>query len=127
MPVELVENFIRQNQHIIKSHSWVAAPLDSFDESPVLSSNIDNMVSFRSFPQTVYAIQPNYFQTAESYFLSDFGADFDPDTNFLEPYLGHPAGSGLDFGEQLYTARGTQGMGVMGFVEMLYMLNTLHD
>ncbi len=79
MPVESIENFIRQNQDIIKSHSWVTAPLDGFDGSPVLASNIDNMVSFRSFPQTVYAIQPNYFETAESYFLSDFGADFDPD------------------------------------------------
>ena len=36
-------------------------------------------------------------------------------------------GSGLDFGEQLYTARGSQGMGVMGFVEMLFMINTLQD
>ena len=65
------------------------------------------MVSFRDFPQKIYAIQPDYFKTAESYFLEDFGAEFDKDANFLSPYLGHQHGSGLDFGEQLYTARGT--------------------
>ena len=59
--------------------------------------------------------------------MLDFGAEFDEDANFLSPYLGHPMGTGLDFGEQLYTARGSQGMGVMGFMEMLYMINTLHD
>jgi len=47
----------------------------------------------------LYAIQPNYFETAESYFLEDFGAEFDPDANFMGPYLGHPNGSGLNFGE----------------------------
>lgn len=50
-------------------------------------------------PQNIYAIQPNYFETAESYFLSDFGSDFEKDSNLLEPYLGHQYGSGLDFGE----------------------------
>jgi len=59
--------------------------------------------------------------------LSDFGSDFEKDSDLLEPYLGHQHGSGLDFGEQLYTARGSQGMGVMGFVEMLFMVSTLHD
>ena len=92
-----------------------------------MAATIDNMVSFRAFPQSIYAIQPNYFQTAESYFLLDFGSDFGQDTSLLEPFVGHPDGSGLDFGEQLYTARGSQGMGVMGFVEMLFMINTLHD
>jgi len=61
MPVEPIENFIKANQNMIKSHSWVTAPLDNFDGSPIISSKIDNMVSFRSYPQTLYAIQPNYF------------------------------------------------------------------
>lgn len=59
--------------------------------------------------------------------MLDFGSDFAEDSYLLEPFLGHPKGSGLDFGEQLYTARGSQGMGVMGFVEMLFMINVLHD
>jgi len=92
-----------------------------------VQASIDNFVQFRNMPQNIYAIQPNYFETAESYFLSDFGSDFEADSNMLEPYLGHQYGSGLNFGEQLYTARGGQGIGVMGFVEMLYMVSTLHD
>lgn len=99
MPIEPIENFIKANLNIIKSHSWVTAPLDDFDDSPVLSTKINNMVSFRDYPQTVYAIQPNYFETAETYFLEDFGAEFDEDANFFGSYIGHPYGSGLDFGE----------------------------
>ena len=85
--------------HIIKSHSWVTASLANFDKSPVVQASIDNFVQFRNMPQNIYAIQPNYFETAESYFLSDFGSDFEADSNLLEPYLGHQYGSGLDFGE----------------------------
>ena len=107
MPVEAVENFIRQNQDKIKSHSWVTAPLDNYEDSHVIGASINNMVSFRSFPQSVYAIQPNYFQTADSYFLDDYGAEFDTDTNLFTPIFGHPHASGLDWGEQLYTARGS--------------------
>ena len=50
MPVEAVENFIRQNQDKIKSHSWVTAPLDNYEDSHVIGASINNMVSFRSFP-----------------------------------------------------------------------------
>ena len=50
MPIEPVENFIKNNQNMIKSHSWVTAPLDNFEHSPIISSKIDNMVSFRSYP-----------------------------------------------------------------------------
>lgn len=50
MPVEAVENFIRQNQDKIKSHSWVTAPLDNNEDSHVIGASINNMVSFRSFP-----------------------------------------------------------------------------
>lgn len=107
LPVEAVESLIRDNLHIIKSHSWVTAPLDNFEGSTIMSTSIDNLVSFRKFPQSVYAIQPNYFETAEDYFMLDFGSEFDHDANFLGPYLGHPMGTGLDFGEQLYTARGS--------------------
>lgn len=39
--------------------------------------------------------------------MLDFGSEFDPDANVLGSYIGHPMGSGLDFGEQLYTARGS--------------------
>jgi len=69
MPVESIEEFILLNQDKIKSHSWVTAPLDNYENSHVIGSKIDNMVSFRPFPQNVYAIQPNYFETADSYFL----------------------------------------------------------
>lgn len=99
MPIEPIENFIRSNPNIIRQHSWVTAPLDNFENSPVLATHIDNMVSFRQLQQSVYAIQPNYFEAAESYFLNDFGAEFDNDANIFTPYLGHPYGSGLDFGE----------------------------
>ena len=63
MPVEAIENFIRENQGkgVIRSHSWTTAPLDNFENAHIMASKIDNMVSFRSFPQDIYAIQPNYF------------------------------------------------------------------
>lgn len=52
MPVEAMENFIRENldRGIIRSHSWTTAPLDNFENAHVMSVKIDNMVSFRSFP-----------------------------------------------------------------------------
>ena len=81
MPVQEIENFLRKevNNHIVKSHSWVTAPLDNFENSHVIETKIDNFVSFRQFPQSIYGIQPNYLQTAEAYFFEDFGADFDPE------------------------------------------------
>lgn len=52
MPVEAIENFIQENEGkgIIKSHSWVTAPLDNYEDSHVIGVTIDNMVSFRTFP-----------------------------------------------------------------------------
>jgi len=47
LPIEPLENWIKSNQHIIRSHSWVTAPLDNFEGSEVMSSSIDNFVSFR--------------------------------------------------------------------------------
>ena len=99
LPVESVETLIQKNTHIIKSHSWVTAAIDNYQGSDIVSTSIDNLVSFRHYPQNLYGIQPNYFQTADSYFLLDFGADFDEDGGILTPYLGHQYGSGLDFGE----------------------------
>lgn len=49
MPVEEIENFLRKdiNSNIVKSHSWVTAPLDNFENSHVTDVKIDNFVSFR--------------------------------------------------------------------------------
>ena len=70
---------------------------------------------------------PNYFEAAESWFMKDYGAEFDEDAHFFDYLHGHQYGSGLSFGEQLYTARGTQGMAMMGLAEPLYMVSALHD
>lgn len=49
MPVEEIEKFLRKeiNSNIVKSHSWVTAPLDNYENSSVIDSKIDNFVSFR--------------------------------------------------------------------------------
>ena len=70
---------------------------------------------------------PNYFEAAESWFMKDYGAEFDEDAHFFDYLHGHQYGSGLSFGEQLYTARGTQGMAIMGLSEPLYMISAVQD
>jgi len=46
MPVESIENFIRENEskNIIRSHSWTTAPIDNFEDAHIMSVTIDNMV-----------------------------------------------------------------------------------
>ena len=56
LPVEPIEDFIKQNIDKIKSHSWVTAPLDNYEDSHIIGTKIDNFVSFRQFPQELYGI-----------------------------------------------------------------------
>jgi len=107
LPVESIEALMRRHKDIVQEFSWVTAALDEIDESPVLSAHIDNLNSYRQYPQFVYAIMPNYFETAESWFFKDYGSEFDEDARFFDYLHGHQYGSGLSHGEQLYTARGT--------------------
>ena len=77
----------------------------------------------------MHAIQPNYFDTAESYFARELWSEQDPavKNNPLYPFFGHPDASGLSLSEVLYTARGSQGLGTQGLTEDRYQAYVLRD
>jgi hypothetical protein len=46
---------------------------------------------------------------------------------WLYNWLGHPEGSALDLAEQLYTPRGSQGIGSTGFLDERFKVKRLYD
>jgi len=98
--VNELEEILLANGHIIDEFSWVTAPIDRFAGSRLLSVSVDDMTNHMPFPQDLYGIQPNYFETANKTFtVAHQLSPEDTQASWLEKKLGHPNESGLPLGE----------------------------
>jgi hypothetical protein len=75
------------------------------------------MVDYPRQTVEVHGLQPNYFKTVVSDYTVEHHSHLDKDKGLLINLIGHPEASSLDFGELLYTPRGSQGLGITGFMD----------
>lgn len=128
LPVEKLETILKANEHIVEEFSWVTNAIDNHDNSFIVKASIDSLVNYRVEQLLVYATQPNYFNTAETNYLLEYHVFLDEDDwSPLLKDLGHPYGVGTNLGEQLYTARGSQGMGLYGWIDDSFNVYPLFD
>ena len=75
----------------------------------------------------MHGLMPNYFKTVVPGFTIEHHSWHDQNRGWFPYLLGHPKASGLDFGELLYTPRGSQSLGTTGFLDDKFKLKTLYD
>lgn len=128
LPVEQIEKILKANEHIIDSFSWVTNPIDNHEKSMIVSSQLNALVNFQSMPLQIFAAQPHYFDVAESQYLLEYYVFLDEDDwSPLLKDFGHPKGTATSLSEILYTARGSQGLGLFGWTDDLYNIYPLYD
>ena len=95
----------------------------------MLKAHVDNLVNFRAIPIYVFATQPNYFSTAESKYMQEYVIYFDEEETHWANSLGlrHENSRNTEYGEVLYTARGSQGITTFGWIDDTFAVWPLLD
>jgi hypothetical protein len=84
---------------------------------------VDDIGNHMTYPNNLYGIAPNYFDTAETRFMTSYLlSPGDTRATAEELLFGHPNQSELSLGDQLYTPRGSQGAGSMLYFLTRYAL-----
>jgi hypothetical protein len=60
-------------------------------------------------------------------FVVEHHSVLDETKGWLYNFIGHPEASSLDFGEMLYTPRGSQGLGTTGFLDEQLKVKRLYS
>jgi len=72
LPLQLLEQIMAMNNHIIEEFSWVTAPLNKFEDSYVIRSGINDHQQRSEMEQEFHGIMPNYFEATIAEFTDEF-------------------------------------------------------
>lgn len=125
--VAKTELILKQHADLIDEFSWVTAKLHEFDGTTVSTTYLNDMVDYPQQTVEVQGLQPNYFRTAVTDYTVEHHSHLDKGKGMLYNWIGHPEASALDFGDLLYTPRGSQGLGTTGFMDEQIKVKRLWD
>ncbi len=72
LPLQLLEQIMQMNNHIIDEFSWVTAPLNNYEDSYIIKSGLNDHQCRGEMDQEFHGIMPNYFETTLPEFTNIF-------------------------------------------------------
>lgn len=103
--IAATEKVLRDHSDLIDEFSWVTAKMNEFDGATISQTYFSDMGDYPAQTIELQGLQPNYFLTAVEGYTAEHYSHLDTNKGWLYNWLGHPEGSALDLGEQLYTPR----------------------